>query len=353
MKSWSLSDIAALVGATMRGGDSQLSINGLATLKSASASQLSFLANPLYRAALSQTQAGAVLIRPQDAEGYDGCVLLVANPYAAYAQLTHHFDRTPKPSAGIHAQAIVNATATIDANAAVDAGAIVGEEAMIGAGTVIESGAVIGARVQIGKNCRIRANAVIHHDCILGDRVTVHSGAIIGDDGFGFAPHQGRWHKIAQIGRVVLHNDVDIGCNTTIDRGALDDTVIHEGAIIDNQVQIAHNVVIGAHTAIAACCGISGSSRIGAHCVLAGGVGLVGHIEICDKVHITGMTMITKSITKSGSYSSGTAFDSTDNWKKMAVRLKKLDDMAKRLRELEKLVQQLSLPTPDESSHDG
>jgi UDP-3-O-[3-hydroxymyristoyl] glucosamine N-acyltransferase len=177
---------------------------------------------------------------------------------------------------------------------------------------------------------------------VLGDRVTIHSGAVLGDDGFGFAPHQGRWFKIAQIGRVVVHNDADIGSNTTIDRGALDDTIIHQGAIIDNQVQIAHNVEIGAHTAIAACCGISGSSKIGAHCVLAGGVGLVGHIEICDNVHITGMTMITKSITQAGSYSSGTAFDSTDNWKKMAVRLRKLDEMAKRLRELEGIVQRLT-----------
>jgi UDP-3-O-[3-hydroxymyristoyl] glucosamine N-acyltransferase len=353
MKSWTLSDIAALVGATVRGGDSSLAIDGLATLKSASASQLSFLANPLYRVALTTTQAGAVLIRPQDAEGYDGCVLLVANPYAAYAQLTHHFDRTPKPSAGIDPQAIVSASAVIDATASICAGAIIVDEVIIGAGSIVEAGAVVGARVQMGKNCRIRANAVIHHDCVLGDRVTIHSGAIIGDDGFGFAPHQGGWFKIAQIGRVILHNDVDIGCNTTVDRGALDDTIIHEGAIIDNQVHIAHNVVIGAHTAIAGCCGISGSTTIGAHCVLAGGVGLVGHIEICDKVHITGMTMITKSITQSGSYSSGTAFDSTDNWKKMAVRLKKLDEMAKRLRELEKLVQQLSLPKPDESAHDG
>ncbi len=353
MKSWTLGDIAAIVGATIRGGDSNQIIDGLATLKSAQSSHLSFLANSLYRAALTTTQAGAVLIRSQDAEGYGGCALLVANPYAAYAQLTHHFDRTPKPSSGIHPQASVHASAVIDESACIAACAVIAEEVIIGAGSIVESGAVIGARVRVGKNCRIRANAVIHHDCVLGDRVTIHSGAIIGDDGFGFAPHQGGWFKIAQIGRVVLHNDVDIGCNTTIDRGALDDTIIHEGAIIDNQVHIAHNVVIGAHTAIAGCCGISGSTTIGAHCVLAGGVGLVGHIEICDKVHITGMTMITKSITKSGSYSSGTAFDSTDNWKKMAVRLKKLDEMAKRMRELEKLVQQLSLPKPDESAHDG
>jgi UDP-3-O-[3-hydroxymyristoyl] glucosamine N-acyltransferase len=201
--------------------------------------------------ALATTQAGAVLLRPEDAQDYQGQAIIVANPYAAYAQLTHHFDRTPKGVVGIHPQAVVSDLAAIDSTASIGACAVIADEVTIGAGTIIEAGAIIGARVQIGKNCRIRANAVIHHDCVLGDRVTIHSGAVIGDDGFGFAPHQGRWHKIAQIGRVVLHNDVDIGCNTTIDRGALDDTLIYEGAIIDNQVHIAHNVEIGAHTAIA------------------------------------------------------------------------------------------------------
>lgn len=341
MQTWTLHDIAQLVGATLQGSP-DYQITGLATLKSAQAGQLSFLANVLYRTALASTQAGAVLLRAEDASAYQGQALIVANPYAAYAQLTHYFDRTPKGSVGIHPQASVSALAHIDASASIAACAVISAEAVIGAGTIIEAGAIIGERVQIGQQCRIRANAVIHHDCIVGNRVTVHSGAIIGDDGFGFAPHQGRWHKIAQIGRVVLSDDCDIGANTTIDRGALDDTIIGVGAIIDNQVQIAHNVEIGAHTAIAACCGISGSSKIGAHCVLAGGVGLVGHIDICDHVHITGMTMITKSITKAGSYSSGTAFDSTENWKKMAVRLKKLDETTKRLRELERIVQQLA-----------
>jgi len=342
MTIWTLETIAQRIAGTVQGQPDYV-IEGLATLKSAQAQQLSFLANPLYRPALATTQAGAVLLRAEDAQDYQGQAIIVANPYAAYAQLTHYFDRTPKGLVGIHAQAVVSDSAHIDPTASIAACVVIADEVIIGAGTIIEAGAIIGARVQIGKNCRIRANAVIHHDCILGDRVTIHSGAVIGDDGFGFAPHQGRWHKIAQIGRVVLHNDVDIGCNTTIDRGALDDTVIYEGAIIDNQVQIAHNVEIGAHTAIAACCGISGSSKIGAYCVLAGGVGLVGHIELCDKVQVTGMTMITKSITKAGSYSSGTAFDSTENWKKMAVRLKKIDEMAKRLRELEGIVQQLTL----------
>ncbi len=342
MTTWTLASIAQRVAGTVQ-GQSDYVIESLATLKSAQAQQLSFLANPLYRPALATTQAGAVLLRAEDAQDYQGQAIIVANPYAAYAQLTHYFDRTPKGVVGIHTQAVVSDSAQIDSTASIAACAVIADEVTIGAGTIIEAGAIIGVRVQIGKNCRIRANAVIHHDCVLGDRVTIHSGAVIGDDGFGFAPHQGRWHKIAQIGRVVLHNDVDIGCNTTIDRGALDDTVIYEGAIIDNQVQIAHNVEIGAHTVIAACCGISGSSKIGAYCVLAGGVGLVGHIELCDNVQVTGMTMITKSITKAGSYSSGTAFDSTENWKKMAVRLKKIDEMAKRLRELEGIVQQLTL----------
>ncbi|HEX5276518.1 MAG TPA: UDP-3-O-(3-hydroxymyristoyl)glucosamine N-acyltransferase [Fluviicoccus sp.] len=344
MKRWTLADLAKETGASLR-GDAGLEISGLATLRSAGPGQLSFLANPLYKSALAVTQAAAVLLREEDAAGFEGNALIVANPYAVYARLTHFFDRTPHRNPGVHPAAAVDVSAMVDPSASVGARAVVEEGAVIGPGCIIEPGVFIGARVKLGGNCRIRANAVIHHDCELGDRVVIHSGAIIGDDGFGFAPANGRWNKIAQIGRVVIHDDADIGANTTIDRGALDDTVIHKGVIIDNQVMIAHNVEIGAHTAIAGCCGVSGSTKIGAWCVLAGGVGLVGHIEICDKVHITGMTMVTKSITEPGSYSSGTAFERTENWKKMAVRLKKLDDTTRRLRELEGLVQQLTSKT--------
>lgn len=340
MKRWTLAELAEMTGAILHGNAGH-SIDGLATLRSAGSSQLSFLANPLYRSALATTGAGAVLMTAEDAAGYTGNALVVDNPYAAYARLTHRFDRTPRPDAGIDPSASIHPGARIDPTACIGPLVCVGEDAVIGAGSILEPGVVIGARARLGSACRIRANAVIHHDCVLGDRVVIHSGAVIGDDGFGFAPAGGRWNKIAQIGRVVIHDDADIGANTTIDRGALDDTVIHQGVIIDNLVQIAHNVEIGAHTAIAACCGISGSTKIGAWCVLAGGVGMVGHIEICDRVHVTGMTMITKSITSPGSYSSGTAFDSTENWKKMAVRLKKLDQMSRRLRELEALVRQL------------
>lgn len=331
---WTLTELAGLLDAELRGDPAHV-IRGLQTLAGAGPDQLAFLSNPLYRSGLRSTRAGAVLLRPADAADFTGNALLLANPYLGYARLAALFDRTPRPAAGIHPEATVSATARIDASVAVGPHATVGDEVEIGAGSIIEAGAVVHARTRIGRDCRIRSHAVVHHDCVIGDRVNIRSGAVIGDDGFGFANDGGRWRKIAQIGAVVIHDDVDIGANTTVDRGALGDTVIHEGVIIDNLVQVAHNVVIGAHTAIAACCGISGSTRIGAHCVLAGGVGLVGHIEIADHVQITGMTMVTKSVTEPGSYSSGTAFEPSERWKKTAVRVKQLDDMARRLRRLE------------------
>ncbi|WP_022956525.1 UDP-3-O-(3-hydroxymyristoyl)glucosamine N-acyltransferase [Perlucidibaca piscinae] len=329
-----LGELATLVGGELK-GDPLTRVTGLGTLERATPSQISFLANPRYRAQLSTTQAAAVLMKPEDAVGFEGQAVLLANPYLAFAQLTHRFDRTPRPAVGVHASAVIARSARLGEGVRIGPQVVIGEDVVIGARVIIESGSVIHDRVHVGDDCVIRSRVVIHHDCQLGQRVSIQSGAVIGGDGFGFAPARGAWHKIAQIGAVILHDDVDIGVNTTIDRGALEDTVIHTGAIIDNQVQIAHNVVIGAHTAIAACCGIAGSTRIGAHCVLAGGVGVVGHIEICDRVQITGMSMITKSITEPGSYSSGTAFDSTDNWKKMAVRLRRLDELAQRVRALE------------------
>lgn len=334
MQSMTLGELAELLGAELR-GDASYRVTGLATLQAADATQIGFLSNPRYRPQLSSTQAGVVLLRPEDLGDYPGQALLLANPYVAFAQLTHRFDRTPKGVAGVHASAVVAASADIAASACIGANVVIGELVQIGERVVIEAGAIIYDGVSIAEDTRIRSNAVVHHDCEIGARVTIHAGAVIGGDGFGFANEGGKWRKIAQIGRVLIHDDVDIGSNTTIDRGALDDTVIHQGVIIDNQVQIAHNVVIGAYTAIAACCGISGSSRIGAHCVLAGGVGLVGHIEICDRVQITGMTMVTKSITEPGSYSSGTAFDRTENWKKMAVRLRRLEELTQRVKQLE------------------
>ena len=335
MQGMTLGELAAEFGGELR-GDPGYRVQGLATLQNAGPGQIAFLANPRYRPLLAETRAGVVLIRPDDLGDYAGQALLLANPYLVFAHLTHRFDRTPRPAPGIHPSAVVAASATVPASACIAPQVVIGEGVVLGERCVIEAGVVIHDRATLGDDCRIRSRVVINHDCVLGSRVSIHAGAVIGGDGFGFANERGHWRKIAQIGRVVIGDDVDIGANTTIDRGALEDTEIHDGVIIDNQVQIAHNVVIGAHTAIAACCGIAGSSRIGRHCVLAGGVGLVGHIEICDRVQITGMTMVTKSITEPGSYSSGTAFDSTDNWKKMAVRLRRLDELAQRVRALER-----------------
>ncbi|MES3041264.1 MAG: UDP-3-O-(3-hydroxymyristoyl)glucosamine N-acyltransferase [Pseudomonadota bacterium] len=335
MSNITLGTLAQELNAELK-GDPDHVISGLGTLQNAQSHQLTFLANPRYRPLLASTRAGAVLMRLQDCGDYTGPALFVANPYVAFATLSHRFDSTPTLPAGIHPSAIIAESAEIPASACIGALAVIGEGVVIGEGSVIEAGAVVHDRVRIGAHCRLRSRVVIYHDCVLGDRVNIHAGTVIGGDGFGFANERGVWRKIAQIGRVVIGDDVDIGANTTIDRGALEDTEIHNGVIIDNQVQIAHNVVIGAHTAIAACSGISGSTRIGRHCILAGGVGIVGHIEICDGVQITGMTMITKSISEPGSYSSGTAFDSTDNWKKMAVRLRRIDELAQRVKALEK-----------------
>lgn len=332
---FTLGELATHAGASLR-GDPQRVISGLGTLQDATANQLSFLANAQYRKLLAQTRAGAVLLTAADAQGYAGDALVIDNPYLAYARLSHLFDPKPVAAAGIHPSAIVDPSAQVDASAS------------IGPGVVIEAGAQIGARVSLGAHCVIGARSSIaddgwlaprvtlYHDVRIGQRVVIQSGAVIGGEGFGFANEKGVWQKIAQIGGVSIGDDVEIGANTTIDRGALADTLIGNGVKLDNQIMIAHNVQIGDNTAMAGCCGISGSTKIGRNCMIAGGVGMVGHIEVCDNVFVTGMTMVTRSITEPGSYSSGTAMQPAADWKKSAARIRQLDDMARRLQQLEK-----------------
>lgn len=335
---FTLGEIAQWVGAEVR-GDPAYVVSGMATLSAAQSHQLAFLSNTKYTSQLASTQAGAVLIRAEEAPLFSGHALILENPYAAFALLSHRFDRTPKPAPGVHPSAVVAPTARLGERVCIGPHVVIGEHVVIGAGSSIDAGCVIHARAQLGEQCRLYSRVVVYHDCVLGNQVVLHSGVIIGADGFGYAPQGGRWHKIAQIGIARLGNRVEVGANTTIDRGALGDTIIHDGVIIDNQVQIAHNVQIGANTAIAACTGIAGSTTIGANCILAGGVGIVGHIDICDGVQITAMTLITKSISAPGSYSSGTAFERSEVWKKMAVRLKKLDELVRRVGLLESSAQ--------------
>ena len=333
-----LGQLAEFLGATLR-GDQDKDINGLATLQEAGPDQISFLANPQYRKFLIDTQAAAVLLKPADADSFAGNALLVPDPYLAYARISHLFDPKPKAAAGIHPTAVIADNAVVDPAASIGAFAIVESGARIAAQVTVGAHCFIGARCEIGEGGWLAPRVTLYHDVRIGERVVIQSGAVLGGEGFGFANEKGVWQKIAQIGGVSIGDDVEIGVNTAIDRGALADTRIGNGVKLDNQIQIAHNVQIGDHTAMAACVGISGSTKIGKHCMLAGGVGLVGHIEICDGVFITGMTMVTHSITEPGSYSSGTAMQPAAEWRKSAARLRKIDDMARRLQKLEKMVE--------------
>jgi len=332
-----LGQLAEALGATLKGSEA-LQITGLATLQEAGPGQLSFLANPQYRKFLDNSQAAAVLLKAADAESFTGNALIVADPYLAYARISHLFDPKPKAVAGIHPSAVVAEDAQVDVSASIGPFAVIESGARIGANVSIGAHCVIGARCVVGEGGWLAPRVTLYHDVTIGKRVVIQSGAVIGGEGFGFANEKGVWRKIAQIGGVTIGDDVEIGVNTAVDRGALSDTRIADGVKLDNQIQIAHNVQIGEHTAMAACVGISGSTRIGKHCTIAGGVGMVGHIDVCDNVFVSGMTMVTRSITEPGAYSSGTAMQPLADWRKSAARIRQLDDMSKRLQQLEKRV---------------
>lgn len=345
---YTLGDLAERLGAELR-GNAALQMYGLATLQEAGPQHLSFLANAQYRKFLATTSAGCVLLTAKDAEGYSGPVLVVANPYLAYARISHLFEQRPRAAAGIHPSAIIDPSADIDPSARIGAQVVVEADAWIGPDVEVGAQSVVGARSRIGAGGRLAARVTLCHDVIIGERVVIQPGAVIGGEGFGFANEQGSWEKIAQLGGVRIGDDVEIGANTTIDRGAISDTVIGNGVKLDNQIMIAHNVQIGDNTAMAGCSGISGSTKIGRNCMIAGGAGLVGHIEVCDNVFITGMTMVTRSITEPGSYSSGTAMQTAAEWRKSAARIRHLDDMARRLQQVEKRLASVT-PSGDTSS---
>ncbi|MDF9753172.1 UDP-3-O-[3-hydroxymyristoyl] glucosamine N-acyltransferase [Pseudomonas hunanensis] len=332
-----LGQLAEALGAELKGPEA-LEITGLATLQEAVSGQLSFLANKQYRKFLDDSTASAVLLKAEDAEGFAGNALIVADPYLAYARISHLFDPKPKAVAGIHPSAVVAEDAQVDASASIGPFAVVESGARIDANVTVGAHCFIGARCVIGEGGWLAPRVTLYHDVTIGKRVVIQSGAVIGGEGFGFANEKGIWRKIAQIGGVTLGDDVEIGVNTAVDRGALSDTRIGDGVKLDNQIQIAHNVQVGDHTAMAACVGISGSTRIGKHCMIAGGVGMVGHIDVCDNVFVSGMTMVTRSITEPGGYSSGTAMQPLAEWRKSAARIRQLDEMSKRLQQLEKRV---------------
>lgn len=318
-------------------GDESLQIEGLGTLASASQHQLSFLANPKYQKQLAGTQAAAVILHRDLADATQLPKLLCDNPYLAFARATALFDSTPSPQ-GIHPTAVVAASARIGNDVSIGANAVVGEDCLLGDGAVVHPGVVLSNRVLVGKRSVLFPNVIVYHDVTIGDDVRIHSGSVIGADGFGFAPNQGAWTKIFQLGGVRIGDRVEIGAGCTIDRGALDDTILGNDVILDSQVLIAHNVVIGDGSAFAGRAAVAGSAVIGQHCTIGGGAGIVGHITVADRVHVTACTLVTKSITEPGtSYSSGTPMMQTSDWRKSAVRFSQLDTLSKRLGSLEKL----------------
>ncbi|OAZ97237.1 UDP-3-O-(3-hydroxymyristoyl)glucosamine N-acyltransferase [Halomonas sp. G11] len=331
-----LADIARHLNVAFEGDGSQ-PIRGLATLKDAQADQVAFLANRAYLKDLAVTQAAAVLLHPEHGKSCPVPRLEIDNPYLGYATLSQLFDPLPaRDIPGIHPSAVVAESASLGEGVSVQANAVIEEGVVLGDNVVIGAGSMVGADSIIGEGTRLHANVTVCHGVVIGKRVILQSGCVIGGDGFGFAHDGGQWHKIAQLGGVVLGDDVEVGSCSSIDRGALGNTVIGNDVKIDSQVQIAHNVTVGDHSALAGCVGIAGSTHVGRHCMLGGGVGLSGHLTICDGVQVTGMSLVTNSIHEPGVYSSGTGAMSNAQWRKNAVRFKQLDEIAKRLSRLEK-----------------
>ncbi len=319
----SLREIVARLGGEAV-GESRVPITGVATLDSAGPSQIAFLANPRYRARLATTRAGAVIVGPGDRDAARTPLIVAGNPYAYYARTVALFNPEPAGERGIHPFAQVHGSANVDADAEIGPFVVVGEEAVIGKGARIGAHSVLGRGVRVGAATRLHPRVTVYDGCAIGDRCIVHSGAVIGADGFGMAHDGDAWVKIPQVGAVRIGDDVEVGANTTIDRGALDDTVIGDGVKLDNQIQVGHNCVIGAHTVIAGCTGISGSVKIGRDCLIGGAVGIVGHIEIADGVTISGFTFVTKSIVKPGTYTSGMPVMPHGEWLRNVAHLKRL-----------------------------
>lgn len=331
----SLRDIAAAVGADIR-GDASVYVDRVSSLTDASEGAITFLANRRYRKFLRETQATAVFVRRDDVDNCTAIALVVDDPYLAYAKTAALLNPTPEPVPGIAATAAVDPTALVAADATVADYAVIGSHCVVGARAVIGPHSVLTDDVVIGSETRLSARVWIGARVRIGMRGLIHPGVVIGSDGFGFANDNGRWVKVPQLGTVVIGDDVEIGANTTIDRGALNDTVVGNGVKLDNLIQIAHNVTIGDDTAIAACVGISGSTVIGRRCAIGGGVGILGHLSIVDDVRITPTSLVTRSISKPGTYSSGVPLQESAGWQRNFVRFKQLDRMAMRLHRLER-----------------
>lgn len=344
---YTLTDIAEHIGAklivseTSKSSENSL-ISGLATLANAQCGQIAFLANKKYVSQLKETHASAVIISPEMLAQCKVNALVMDNPYMGYALLANLLDTTPKMADGIHRSAVISDNVILGNNVSVGANSVIESGVKLGDNVCIGAGCFIGKNASIGQGTRLWANISIYHNVVIGENCLIQANTVIGSDGFGYAPIAGqfKWHKIPQLGSVVIGNRVEIGASTTIDRGALEDTIIKDGVILDNQIQIAHNVVIGENTAMAACSVIAGSTTIGKNCTIAGLVGINGHINVTDNCVFTGMAMVTKDIHSAGVYSSGMPVAPNKEWNKTNARVKRLENLIERVKVLEKQLEE-------------
>ena len=314
-------------------GDGDVRIQGVATLAHAGPGDLGFLANPRYRSQLGESRAGLVVMREADVAHAPMAALVARDPYAAFARMAALFEPKPEHPPGIHPSAVIAPEAVIDPSAHVGPFVSIGARTHVGAAAVIGAGSVIGEDCVIGAGSELIARVTLVTRVRLGQRVRIHPGAVLGADGFGLAMENGRWIKVPQLGGVVVGDDCEIGANTCIDRGALDDTVLEEDVRLDNQIQVGHNVRIGAHTAMAGCSAVAGSAKIGRYCLIGGAAGVLGHLEICDQAVVTAMSLVTHSIREPGEYSSGTPLMDNRSWRRSAARFKQLDKLFREVRD--------------------
>ncbi len=341
-----LKEIVAALGGQLHGQE-DFAVHAIAPLNTAGATHISFLAQPKLIKQAEETHAGALILAPRMFKLLQGklssavAVIEVDDPYLYYARLSQLFAHSATPSKLLrHPSAIIAADAVIDPSACIEAQAIIETGVVIGANCRIGAGCVVGQNVHVGAESQLHPRVTLYRDCRIGQRCIIHSGAVIGADGFGFANDHGTWVKIAQLGRVLIGDDVEIGANTTIDRGALGDTVIEEGVKLDNQIQIGHNTHIGAHTAMAGCVGVAGSARIGKHCMFGGAAMILGHLEIADHVTVSSGTLVSRSINAPGMYTGIFPAQANADWEKTAAVLRQLPDFRQRLKALEALLAQ-------------
>lgn len=333
-----LGQLATLLGAELH-GDASIEVSRVANLETAGSGEISFLSDSKYQSFLAQTAASAVLVKAADLSVCQTNALVVKDPYVGFARVAQLLDSTPQPALDIHPTAVIAVDVQLGQNVAIGPHAVIESGVVLGDGVAIGPGCFVGKNSRLGKGSRLWANVTIYHHVEIGDACLIQSGTVIGADGFGYANERGEWIKIPQVGKVILGNRVEIGASTTIDRGAIDDTIIADNVIIDNQCQIAHNVEIGYGTAIAGGTVIAGSAKIGKYCIIGGAAVINGHIQVCDQATITGMAMVMRSISEPGIYSSGVPAQSNKEWRKMAARVLHIDEMHKRLNQLEKRIE--------------